>query len=93
VIVRTVNPWSPTYWRDVECCLQFSGWDFKGHVQLDIDGGASRSYYRLRAQGKFQQCFQFGICHGNTACSPENTACSPETPKARREPGLQGRGV
>ena len=31
-IVKTVNPWSPTYWRDVECCMQFSGWDFKGHT-------------------------------------------------------------
>jgi hypothetical protein len=59
VIVRTVNPWSPTYWRDVECCLQFSGWDFKGHISLDIDGGANRSLYRVRTQGKFQQCFQF----------------------------------
>jgi hypothetical protein len=58
-IVRTVNPWSPTYWRDVECCLQFSGWDFKGHISLDIDGGANRSLYRVRTQGKFQQCFQF----------------------------------
>jgi hypothetical protein len=59
LIVRTVNPWSPTYWRAVECCLQFSGWDFKGHTALDIDGGAGRSMYRVRAQGKFQQCFQF----------------------------------
>jgi hypothetical protein len=58
-IVRTVNPWSPTYWRDVECCLQFSGWDFKGHISLNIDGGANRSLYRVRTQGKFQQCFQF----------------------------------
>ena len=32
LIVKTTNPWSPTYWRDVECCLQFSGWDFKGHT-------------------------------------------------------------
>ena len=58
-IVKTVNPRSPAYWRDVECCLQFSGWDFKGHTQLDIDGGAKGSLYRVRAQGKFQQCFQF----------------------------------
>jgi len=59
VIVKTVNPWSPTYWREVECCMQFSGWDFKGHISLDIDGGANKSQYRVRAQGKFQQCFQF----------------------------------
>jgi len=59
LIVRTVNPWSPTYWRDVECCMQFSGWDFRGHIGLDIDGGANKSQYRVRAQGKFQQCFQF----------------------------------
>jgi hypothetical protein len=59
VIVRTTNPWSPTYWRDVECCMQFSGWDFKGHIGLDIDGGAGRSLYRVRTQGKFQQCYQF----------------------------------
>jgi hypothetical protein len=59
LIVKTSNPWSPTYWRDVECCLQFSGWDFKGHTALDIDGGANRSLYRVRAQGKFQQCYQF----------------------------------
>jgi hypothetical protein len=58
LIVKTINPWSPTYWRDVECCLQFSGWDFKGHTALDIDGGANKSLYRVRAQGKFQQCFQ-----------------------------------
>ncbi len=58
-IVKTTNPWSPAYWRDVECCLQFSGWDFKGHIALDIDGGVGRSLYRVRAQGKFQQCFQF----------------------------------
>jgi hypothetical protein len=51
LIVKTTNPWSPTYWRDVECCLQFSGWDFKGHIALDIDGGANRSLYRVRAQG------------------------------------------
>ena len=59
VIVKTTDPWSPTYWRDVECCLQFSGWDFKGHMSLDIDGGPNRSQYRVRTQGKFQQCFQF----------------------------------
>jgi hypothetical protein len=59
LIVKTTNPWSPTYWRDIECCLQFSGWDFKGHMSLDIDGGANKSLYRVRAQGKFQQCFQF----------------------------------
>jgi hypothetical protein len=59
LIVKTTNPWSPTYWRSVECCLQFSGWDFKGHTSLDIDGGANRSMYRVRTQGKFQQCFQF----------------------------------
>ena len=59
LIVKTTNPWSPTYWRDVECCLQFSGWDFKGHMALDVDGGANKSQYRVRAQGKFQQCFQF----------------------------------
>ena len=59
LIVKTSNPWSPTYWRDVECCLQFSGWDFKGHIALDIDGGANRALYRVRAQGKFQECFQF----------------------------------
>jgi hypothetical protein len=59
LIVRTTNPWSPTYWRSVECCLQFSGWDFKGHLSLDVDGGAGRSMYRVRAQGKFQQCFQY----------------------------------
>ena len=58
-IVKTTNPWSPTYWRDVECCLQFSGWDFKGHTGLDIDGGPNKSQYRVRAQGKFQECFQF----------------------------------
>ena len=58
-IVKTTNPWSPTYWRDVECCMQFSGWDFKGHTGLDIDGGANKSQYRVRAQGKFQECFQF----------------------------------
>jgi hypothetical protein len=58
LIVKTINPWSPTYWRDVECCLQFSGWDFKGHTALDIDGGANKSLYRVRAQGKFQQCFR-----------------------------------
>jgi hypothetical protein len=45
VIVKTTNPWSPTYWRDVECCLQFSGWDFKGHIGLNIDGGANKSLY------------------------------------------------
>jgi hypothetical protein len=60
LIVKTTNPWSPTYWRDVECCLQFSGWDFKGHMSLDIDGGVDRSQYRVRTQGKFQQCFQLG---------------------------------
>jgi len=59
LIVKTTNPWSPTYWRAVECCLQFSGWDFKGHTSLDVDGGANRSMYRVRTQGKFQQCFQF----------------------------------
>jgi hypothetical protein len=59
LIVKTTNPWSPTFWRAVECCLQFSGWDFKGHIALDVDGGASRSLYRVRAQGKFQQCYQF----------------------------------
>ena len=59
VIVKTSNPWSPTYWRDVECCMQFSGWDFKGHIGLDIDGGPTKGLYRVRAQGKFQQCFQF----------------------------------
>lgn len=59
LIVKTTNPWSPTYWRSVECCLQFSGWDFKGHTSLDVDGGANTSMYRVRAQGKFQQCFQF----------------------------------
>ncbi len=59
LIVKTTNPWSPTYWRDPECCLQFSGWDFKGHTGLDIDGGPNRSQYRVRAQGKFQQCYQF----------------------------------
>ena len=59
LIVKTTNPWSPTYWREVECCLQFSGWDFKEHIGLDIDGGANKSLYRVRAQGKFQQCFQF----------------------------------
>ena len=52
------EPLVPAYWRDVECCLQFSGWDFKGHIALDIDGGAGRSLYRVRAQGKFQQCAQ-----------------------------------
>jgi hypothetical protein len=59
LIVKTTNPWSPTYWRDAECCMQFSGWDFKGHTGLDIDGGANKSLYRVRAQGKFQQCYQF----------------------------------
>lgn len=59
LIVKTTNPWSPTFWRAVECCMQFSGWDFKGHIGLDVDGGASRSQYRVRAQGKFQQCFQY----------------------------------
>jgi hypothetical protein len=59
LIVKTNNPWSPTYWRDVECCMQFSGWDFKGHIGLDIDGGPNRGQYRVRAQGKFQQCFQY----------------------------------
>ena len=59
LIVKTTNPWSPTYWRDVECCLQFSGWDFVGHISLDIDGGVDRSMYRVRTQGKFKQCFQF----------------------------------
>jgi hypothetical protein len=59
VIVKTTNPWSPTYWRDVECCLQFSGWDFKGHIGLSIDGGVNKSLYRVRTQGKFQQCYQF----------------------------------
>jgi hypothetical protein len=58
-IVKTTNPWSPTFWRAVECCLQFSGWDFKGHIALDVDGGAGTSLYRVRAQGKFQQCYQF----------------------------------
>ena len=58
MIVKTSNPWSPTYWRDVECCMQFSGWDFKGHIGLDIDGGPNKGLYRVRAQGKFQQCFQ-----------------------------------
>ena len=59
LIVRTNVPFSPTYWRDVECCMQYSGWDFKGHIALDIDGGAGRGLYRVRAQGKFQQCYQF----------------------------------
>lgn len=59
LIVRTVNPWSPTYWREIECCMTYSGWDFKGHLSLDIDGGANRSQYRVRAQGKFQQCLQY----------------------------------
>lgn len=59
LIVKTSNPWSPTFWRDVECCMQFSGWDFKGHTGLDIDGGPGKGQYRVRAQGKFQQCFQF----------------------------------
>ncbi len=59
LIVKTTNPWSPTYWRDVECCLQFSGWDFKGHTGLDVDGGPNTGRYRVRSQGKFQQCFQF----------------------------------
>jgi hypothetical protein len=59
LILRTTNPYSPTFWRSVECCLQFSGWDFKGHTALDVDGGAARSMYRVRAQGKYQQCFQF----------------------------------
>ena len=58
MIVKTSNPWSPTYWRDVECCMQYSGWDFKGHIGLDIDGGPNKGLYRVRAQGKFQQCFQ-----------------------------------
>jgi hypothetical protein len=58
-IVKTTTPWSPTYWRDVECCMQFSGWDFKGHTGLDVDGGPGKGLYRVRAQGKFQQCFQF----------------------------------
>jgi hypothetical protein len=58
-IAKTTNPWSPTYWRAVECCLQFSGWDFKGHTSLNVDGGGGRSMYRVRAQGKFQQCYQF----------------------------------
>ena len=35
------------------------GWDFKGHIGLDIDGGPNKGLYRVRAQGKFQQCFQF----------------------------------
>ena len=43
----------------MECCLQFSGWDFRGHIGLDVDGGVNRSQYRVHAQGKFQQCFQF----------------------------------
>lgn len=59
LIVKTTNPWSPTYWRDVECCLQFSGWDFKGHTGLDVDGGPNKAQYRVRSQGKFQQCYQF----------------------------------
>jgi hypothetical protein len=59
LIVKTTNPWSPTYWREVECCMQFSGWDFVGHMSLDIDGGVERSMYRVRAQGKFKQCYQF----------------------------------
>jgi hypothetical protein len=59
LIVKTNNPFSPTYWRDVECCMQFSGWDFKDHVGLDIDGGPGRGQYRVRAQGKFMQCYQF----------------------------------
>jgi hypothetical protein len=59
LIVKTSNPWSPTFWRDVECCLQFSGWDFKGHTSLDVDGGPNKGLYRVRAQGKFQECFQF----------------------------------
>lgn len=59
LILKTTNPWSPTYWRAVECCLQFSGWDFKGHTGLSIDGGANRSLYRVWTQGKFQQCYQF----------------------------------
>jgi hypothetical protein len=58
-ILKTGNPWSPTFWRDVECCMQFSGWDFKGHTGLDVDGGPGKGLYRVRAQGKFQQCFQF----------------------------------
>lgn len=58
-IVKTSDPWSPTYWRHVECCLQFSGWDFKGHIALDVDGGAGKGFYRVRAQGKFKQCYQF----------------------------------
>jgi hypothetical protein len=58
-IVKTTNPWSPAYWRDVECCMQFSGWDFKGHIALDIDGGVGKGLYRVRSQGKFQQCYQF----------------------------------
>jgi hypothetical protein len=59
VIVKTTDPWSPAYWRDAECCAQFTGWDFIGHMSLDIDGGVGRSLYRVRAQGKFRQCFQF----------------------------------
>jgi len=59
LIVKTADPWSPAYWRDVECCLQFSGWDFIGHTALSIDGGVNRGQYRVRSQGKFQQCYQF----------------------------------
>jgi hypothetical protein len=59
LIVRTTNPWSPTYWREIECCLQFSGWDFKGHTALSVDGGPNKGLYRVRSQGKFQQCYQF----------------------------------
>jgi hypothetical protein len=59
VIVKTNTPWSPTYWRDAECCLQFSGWDFKGHTALSVDGGPNKGQYRVRSQGKFQECFQF----------------------------------
>jgi hypothetical protein len=59
LIVRTNIPFSPTYWRDVECCMQYSGWDFREHTGLDIDGGVGRGQYRVRAQGKFMQCYQY----------------------------------
>ena len=74
MIVKTSNPWSPTYWRDVECCMQFSGWDFKGHIGLDIDGGPTKGLYRVRAQGKFQQCYQLRSARLSKDGSPPRSA-------------------
>ena len=71
LIVKTNNPWSPTFWRDVECCMQFSGWDFKGHTGLDVDGGAEQESVPRPGAGQVPAVLPVLLQHEDALGAPD----------------------